>query len=76
MPVPGPSSDYTDICMKCQQVDLASIENGDDIKWIECDNCGQWYHIICVGIVPELVKDLDETYFVFENCFVKVQCKL
>ena len=67
VPVPGPSLDYTDSCMKCQQVDQASIEN-DDIKWIEFDNCGQWYHIICLGIVPELVEDLNETYFVCENC--------
>ena len=60
VPASGPPSDYIDICMKCQQVDPASIEDGDDFKWIECDNCGQWYHTICVSIVPELVDDLEE----------------
>ena len=58
--------------MKCQQVDPASIEDGDDIKWIECDNCEQWHHTIYVGIVPELAEDLDGTYFVCENCKVTI----
>ena len=32
VPVPGPSSDYIDICIKCQQVNSASTEDGDQCR--------------------------------------------
>ncbi|XP_064403158.1 uncharacterized protein LOC135348769 isoform X2 [Halichondria panicea] len=32
--------------------------NADSGDWVKCDNCGQWYHCECVGIVIENAKEI------------------
>ncbi|XP_071961642.1 lysine-specific demethylase 5A-like [Antedon mediterranea] len=30
---------------------------GDDINWIQCDKCEQWYHLLCIGMKEEPPDD-------------------
>ena len=33
--------------------------SSDEVDWVQCDNCEQWYHNLCVGITAEKATELD-----------------
>lgn len=55
----------SDVCQKCFQEETSG---DDDVDWIECDTCGKWYHLECVGLDPLSIDQADETFFVCESC--------
>ena len=38
----------------------------DQISWVQCDQCQQWYHVTCVGIAWEYVEKLGN--YICSNC--------
>ena len=38
----------------------------DQISWVQCDQCQQWYHFTCVGLTREYVEKLDS--YICSNC--------
>eukprot|EP00794_Sanderia_malayensis_P006077 gene6077-6780_t len=49
--------DYDEDCAfrPCKQ------PTGDEVGWVQCDPCGNWYHVLCIGITAE-VADAMDTY--------------
>lgn len=41
---------------------------GEEVDWVQCDKCEEWFHLICLGLDK---KDLDE-----EDDFVCPPCAL
>lgn len=42
----------------------------EEVQWIQCDRCHQWYHFACVELTKEAARALDT--YVCSNC----SCKL
>ncbi|XP_030639684.1 lysine-specific demethylase 5B-B isoform X2 [Chanos chanos] len=38
---------------------------GDEVFWVQCDGCNQWFHMICVGVSAELAAEED---YMCVNC--------
>ena len=38
----------------------------ENVDWIECDQCGSWYHQVCVGLCDN--ESVDDVYFVCVKC--------
>ena len=36
------------ICQACFESDPMAETDGDKISWVACDNCDNWYHVVCV----------------------------
>ncbi|XP_069142214.1 lysine-specific demethylase 5A-like isoform X2 [Argopecten irradians] len=34
---------------------------GEEVNWVQCDRCEDWYHLLCVGLVQEEISE-DEEY--------------
>ncbi|XP_070558275.1 LOW QUALITY PROTEIN: lysine-specific demethylase 5A-like [Ptychodera flava] len=32
---------------------------GDDINWVQCDACEQWFHLACIGLSEEIAENED-----------------
>ena len=42
---------------------------GEEVDWVQCDKCEEWFHLICLGVDK---KDLDEDDdFVCPPCGLK-----
>ena len=37
------------------------------LKWIQCDRCQFWFHLICVGLSRD--KDYEDTFFACNKCW-------
>ena len=57
--------EVSDVCCMCELVFPEGV-NGENVTWIECDQCKRWFHQVCVGLEEEEV--MDETYFVCVKC--------
>ena len=33
--------------------------SSDEVDWVQCDTCEQWYHNLCVGITAETAAELE-----------------
>ena len=33
--------------------------SGDEVGWVQCDLCQQWYHLLCVSLSPEQAEEMD-----------------
>ena len=33
--------------------------SSDEVDWVQCDTCEQWYHNLCVGITAEIAAELE-----------------
>ncbi|XP_077979102.1 lysine-specific demethylase 5A-like [Glandiceps talaboti] len=38
---------------------------GDDINWVQCDDCEQWFHLLCIGLSTELAENEE---FICSTC--------
>lgn len=38
---------------------------GEEVNWVQCDHCEEWYHLLCVGLGSDEVKE-DEDYKCFK----------
>lgn len=38
---------------------------GEEVNWVQCDHCEEWYHLLCVGLGTDEVKE-DEDYKCFK----------
>ena len=38
----------------------------DEISWVQCDKCQEWFHCMCVGLTKEIAEKIDS--YVCENC--------
>ena len=54
-----------DVCYMCKLVFPEGV-SAENANWIECDQCGRWFHQVCVGQEEEEV--MEESYFVCVNC--------
>ena len=41
-------------------LELKCIVLGEEVEWVQCDKCENWYHVICVGISSEEATTADE----------------
>lgn len=42
--------------------------SSDEVDWVQCDTCEQWYHNLCVGITAETAAELDSYVCPYCNC--------
>ncbi|KAK3104094.1 hypothetical protein FSP39_024364 [Pinctada imbricata] len=49
--------------------DCAAIKclrpTGEEVNWVQCDRCEEWYHLLCVGLSSEEITE-DEEYECFK----------
>ena len=31
----------------------------DQISWVQCDRCEEWFHLMCVGLTEEYAEQID-----------------
>lgn len=43
---------------------------GDEVEWVQCDKCENWYHVVCVGISAQDASKIDE--YVCPYCITPV----
>lgn len=36
-----------------------SHPTGDEVGWVQCDHCQDWYHLLCVSLRPEQAEEMD-----------------
>ncbi|XP_040580156.1 lysine-specific demethylase 5A [Lepeophtheirus salmonis] len=39
---------------------------GKEVHWVQCDGCEKWFHLHCIGLKPEQVKEDEE--FICKDC--------
>ena len=47
---------------------LLHLFPGEEVNWVQCDRCEQWFHLLCVGLGEDEVSE-NEDYVCF-NCKV------
>ena len=43
---------------------------GDQISWVQCDRCQDWFHCICVGLTKEYAEKIDK--YICKKCLALV----
>lgn len=41
------------------------VVSGEEVNWVQCDRCEEWYHLLCVGLGTDEVTE-DEEYECFK----------
>lgn len=60
------SSPDEEMCHTCMTDTPPVLDNNEnDIEWIECDSCGLWHHMLCVGATG------DEHFYQCPLCFME-----
>lgn len=36
-----------------------SRPSGDEVDWVQCDSCEQWFHLVCIGLTSEKAEALE-----------------
>jgi len=55
----GDDSDDNALCsLKINGKVACRLPIGDDINWVLCDACNEWFHCSCVNISPEKAKNI------------------
>ena len=36
------------------------VSVGDEVNWVQCDTCEQWFHLLCVGLGEDEVAGNEE----------------
>jgi len=39
--------------------------SGEEVNWVQCDGCQQWFHLLCVGLAEDEVSE-NEDYICFQ----------
>lgn len=51
----------------CGSTELTGPD-GEELDWVECDACDNWYHWTCVGFDPKKYKKGKKFYCPRKNC--------
>lgn len=51
-------------CLDTTLITLMLV-SGEEVNWVQCDRCEEWYHLLCVGLGTDEVTE-DEEYECFK----------
>ncbi|KAI4881507.1 hypothetical protein NFI96_012323 [Prochilodus magdalenae] len=43
---------------------------GDEVYWVQCDSCNQWFHMVCVGVSAKMAAEEDYMCVACSKCSV------
>ena len=49
---------------KSTECSVTYVVVGDEVNWVQCDTCEQWFHLLCVGLAEDEVAG-NEDYMCF-----------
>ena len=52
--------------MLLELIVCVAVPAGEAVSWVQCDSCDLWFHLLCVGLGKDEIKE-DEDYVCF-NC--------
>ena len=50
------------MCIECE------MYYDNEEEWIECESCGNWYHLSCAGMEALMEEELREATFTCSSC--------
>ena len=67
MPVDSPLAQRQsrDMCLECE---MYYDNDTTEEEWIECESCGNWYHLSCAGMEGLTEAELREATFTCTSC--------
>ncbi len=53
-------------CINCIRIDCKKCnvdvdESCDELLWIQCNQCNEWFHQLCMGISDKQYKELNDS---------------
>ena len=47
---------------------ITSMPDGKTIRWVQCDNCDEWFHDNCVSLGEQSDNYIDKRKFICDGC--------